>query len=233
MREDQLNIDYSCHVIYSDKCKEVILDKIALHYSAEQQPLIWEAVQKQYESFLKNWRKDLGGKKNFHNGAGGTYDCIALMSYYTVCKEVTSLKEIEEMEEEFILPSFRKLKFVDCNKPFWRKLMYYAFRLSEKKCQKWQDYKMKVAPYDKNKPIYYEFTACPVAQFAKENNLNEVMPALCNVDYKAMELINACLVRKYTCSNGELCDYTICGSEDEYVKEHPEYTDQDGYRRNK
>ena len=30
--------------------------------------------------------------------AGGTYDCIALMAYYTVCKEVTSLAEIEEME---------------------------------------------------------------------------------------------------------------------------------------
>ncbi len=49
------------------------------------------------------------------------------MSYYTVCKAVTSFREIEEMEENLILPIFRKLRFVDCNKSFWRKLMYRAF----------------------------------------------------------------------------------------------------------
>ena len=71
--------------------------------------------------FSSDWRKDLGGKRNFHNGAGGTYDCIAIMSYYAVCKPVTSFREIEEIEENLILPSFRKLKFVNCNKPFWKK----------------------------------------------------------------------------------------------------------------
>ncbi len=45
-----------------------------------------ERVQKQYAGFLSDWRTDLGGSKNFHNGAGGTYDCIAIMSYYTVCR---------------------------------------------------------------------------------------------------------------------------------------------------
>ena len=29
------------------------------------------------------------------------------------------------------------------------------------------------------------------------------------------------------------CDYTICGDKDPYVKEHPEYRDENGYRRNK
>ena len=89
--------------------------------------LFGEKVQRQYVDFLSDWRTDLGGKQNFHNGAGGTYDCIAIMSYYVVCKAVTSFREIEEIEENLILPSFRKLKFADCNKPFWRKLMYKAF----------------------------------------------------------------------------------------------------------
>ena len=66
-----------------------------------------------------------GRQKNFRNSVGGTYDCIAIMSYYAVCKAVTSFCEIEE---NLILPSFRKLKFVDCNKLFWQKLMYKAFR---------------------------------------------------------------------------------------------------------
>jgi len=42
------------------------------------------------------------------------------------------------MEENLILPSFCKLKFVDCNKP-----------------------------------IYYEFTACPAAEFAKKHGLTD------------------------------------------------------------
>ena len=62
------------------------------------------------DSFLSDWRTDLGGKRNFHNGVGGTYDCIAIMSYYTVCKAVTSFREIEEMEENLILPIFRRLR---------------------------------------------------------------------------------------------------------------------------
>ena len=34
----------------------------------------------------------------------------------------------------------------------------------------------------------------------------------------------------------EMCirdSYTICGDKDSYVKEHPEYRDENGYRRNK
>jgi hypothetical protein len=29
------------------------------------------------------------------------------------------------------------------------------------------------------------------------------------------------------------CDYTICGDKDPYLKEHPEYRDEAGFRRNK
>lgn len=98
-----------------------IQSKIALHYPEAQREAVWERVQRQYVEFLSDWRTDLGGKKNFHNGAGGTYDCIAIMSYYAVCRDVVSFREIEEIEENLILPTFRKLsRFVDCNKPFLR-----------------------------------------------------------------------------------------------------------------
>ena len=172
---------------------------------------VWEQVQLRYAELLSDWRTDLGGKKNFHNGVGGTYDCIAIMSYYVVCKAVTSFREIEEIEENLILPTFRKLKFVDCNKPFWRKLMYKAFVRAKSGCDKWHDYEMTVAPYENGKPIYYEFTSCPAAEFAIRHGLTDIMPALCNVDYASMELLHARLIRTTTCVNGCRCDYTICG----------------------
>ena len=127
MKDKKLLFDRKCHVLYSRPCKKEIRAKITLNYPAAERETIWEQVQRQYADFLSDWRTDLGGKRNFHNGVGGTYDCIAIMSYYVVCKAVTSFREIEEMEENLILPTFRRLWFVDCNKPFWRKLMYRAF----------------------------------------------------------------------------------------------------------
>ena len=233
MKDSELQIDRSCHVLYSKPCKKEILAKIALHYPEAEWETVWEKVQRQYAVFLSDWRIDLGGKKNFHNGVGGTYDCIAIMCYYDVCRDVTTFREMEEIEENLILPSFRKLRFVDINKPFWKKLMHMAFLRAKAGCDKWHDYEMTVAPYEKNKPIYYEFTACPAAEFAKRFGFADIMPALCNVDYASMELLHARLVRTTTCVDGCRCDYTICGDKDPYVKEHPEYRDENGYRRNK
>ena len=79
----------------------------------------------------------------------------------------------------------------------------------------------------------YEFTSCPAAEFAIRHGLTDIMPALCNVDYASMELLHARLVRTTTCVDGCRCDYTICGDKDPYLKEHPEYRDEAGYRRNK
>lgn len=233
MRDRDLSFDRTCHVLYSKPCKKQIQQKIALHYPPEQREEVWEQVQLQYVDFLKDWRTDLGGKKNFHNGVGGNYDCVALMSYYVVCKEVTSLDEIEEMEGELFLPAFRKLRFVDVNKPFWKRLLHRAFLTAKKRCDRWGDFVMHVAPYEADKPIYYEFTQCPTAEFAKQHGLLEVMPALCNPDFEGMELLHARLVRTTTCANGCKCDYTICGDRDAYLKAHPEYRDAQGYRRNK
>ena len=50
---------------------------------------------------------------------------------------------------------------------------------------------MNIDDFSIDKPIYYKFTRCPVAEFAKENDVLEVMPALCNSDFDAMELIHA------------------------------------------
>ena len=221
MRDNELQFDRSCHVLYSKACKKQIQAKIALHYPETEREAVWERMQLRYAELLADWRTDLGGRKNFHNGTGGTYDCIAIMCFYDVCRDVATFREFEEIEENLILPTFRKLRFVDINKSFWRKLMYRAFQNAEKQCAKWHDYEMDVAPYENSKPIYYEFTACPAAEFAKQFGFTDIMPALCNVDFAAMELLHARLVRTTTCVDGCKCDYTICGDRNEYLKEHP------------
>lgn len=232
MKNKDLQFDRTCHVLYSKACEKELKKSILSHHPQNAEE-VWTDVQLKFVELLKDWRTDLGGKENFHNGKGGTYDCIAIMCYYAVCKDELSFREIEKIEENLVLPAFEKMWFVDCNKPFWKKLMYKAFCSAKKKCDKWQDYKMYVAPYEKDKPIYYEFTACPSAQFAKQFGFEEIMPALCNVDYSSMELIGAKLIRKGTCVDCDKCDYTICANKDEYCKLHPEYVNEKGFRTNK
>ena len=71
MKDKTLLFDRKCHVLYSKPCKKEIRAKIALHYSESEQEAVWERVQRQYAELLSDWRTDLGGKKNFHNGVGG------------------------------------------------------------------------------------------------------------------------------------------------------------------
>ncbi len=68
------------------------------------------------------------------------------MCCYDVCRDVVTFHEIEQIEENLLLPAFRKLHFVDINKPFWRKLMYRAFTTAKKCCDAWHDYERRSKP---------------------------------------------------------------------------------------
>ena len=91
MKDSELQIDRSCHVLYSKPCRKEILAKITLHYPEVEREAVWEQVQLRYEELLSKWRTDLGGKKNFHNGVGGTYDCIATTISATHLSAVSSV----------------------------------------------------------------------------------------------------------------------------------------------
>ena len=171
--------------------------------------------------------------KNFHTKQAGTYDCILLMTLYKICKDKVSIKDIEDINNKLLLEPFNKLKFINFNHKIYKSLMYKVFKSSESRCKKYDDFKMKLDDYCKDKPLHYDFTFCPLAEFAKRNNLQEVMPALCNGDYYAMEKLKARLIRKYNCVTDNICDLTIVGDENPLLKEHEQYIDEKGYVRNK
>ena len=79
----------------------------------------------------------------------------------------------------------------------------------------------------------YGVLYCVLKDRDATDGLTDIMAALCNVDHASMELIHARLIRTTTCANGYKCDFTICGDRDPYLKDHPEYRDENGYRRNK
>ena len=146
----------------------------------------------------------------------------------------------DEIEEKSDPATFSKLsRFVDCNKPFFKRLMYWAFQNAEKQCSRWHDYEMALARYEFDRLLQGQTHLLRIYRLPgggvcrKALGLTDIMPALCNVDFASMELLHARLVRKGTCVDGCKCDYTICGDKDPYLNDHPEYRDEARYRRNR
>ncbi len=234
MREEELIFDRAKHVCYSKAAKEVIQKRLKKQFSETEADRLWEKIQLKYVEYLKKLPY-LGGAKDSHNRAGGTYDCIALFAYYETLDRKPSIQEIYDMNNEIFLPPFKKLgKLFNINHGWQLKLMNFIFEMTAKNDQKKEavcpaGYVMRTEPFDPNKGIHYRFEQCPIAEFAKANDLLEIMPAICNGDYPAMELLHAGLIRQTTCANGTKCDYWIVGDKSPYLKKYPRKTDEKGY----
>ena len=238
MKEKDLPIDLKKHVCYSESMKKVVQNRLKKQFEESDAKLRWEKIQLKYVEYLKTLPY-LGGKKCGHNGTGGTYDCILLFAYYEVLEKKPSVEEIYEMNNAVFLPAFRRLgKIFDINHGWQLRLLNRIFTMTAKRDQKDEaqipgGYRMRIEPFDKETGIHYRFEQCPIAEFAKAHDLSEIMPAFCNGDYPAMELLHAGLIRGTTCSNGDVCDYWIVGDKSEYLKKHPRQTDEHGYLCNR
>lgn len=234
MKESELKIDWKKHVCYSKQAKKVIRKRLAEQFDAAETEKRWEDIQLKYVEYLETLPY-LGGKKNGHNGAGGTYDCIAILAYYEVMDRKPDIEEIYELNNAVFLPSFRALgKLFNINHPWQMKLLNRIFEMTAKKDAAEElrcpaGYRMYAEPFDPDTGIHYRFEQCPIAEFAKAHDLLEIMPAMCNGDYPAMELLHAGLIRKTTCANADVCDYWIVGDQSPYLREYPKQTDARGY----
>ena len=230
--ESQINLKK--HVMYSPLMEKIIKEHLGKKYEGAAADQMWEMVQRQYVDFLRDLPY-LGGKKNTHNGTGGTYDCIMIFAYYEALGHIPDLDELYDMNCEAFLTGFKGLaKVANANKPFVRRILHLAFNATAKSkynCDSEQPtgYIMKVDKYDKAIGPKYIFERCPIAEFAKAHGYLDIMPAFCNSDYPAMEMIHGHLIRKYTCANADICDYWIVGDESEAAKAHPKKTDDKGY----
>ena len=234
MNPSELNIDLKKHVLYSDAMEKIIRKRLSEKYDEAKASEVWDRVQLQYAEFLADL-PFLGGSKNTHNGQGGTYDCIMLFAYYEALNHEPSMDELYEMNVEAFLPSFQKLAgVVNANKPVLRRLLHLGFVMTaNSKDNKSPDqptgYIMDVEPYSKTEGVRYHFDRCPIAEFGKAHGYLDIMPAFCNSDYPAMDIIHGALIRKHTCANSNICDYWIVGDESEIAKTHPRKTDEKGY----
>ena len=227
-------IDLKKHVMYSASMEKIVKEHLRKRYPESKIRPLWEKVQKQYADFLKDLPY-LGGRKNTHNGTGGTYDCIMVFAYYEALDHAPDMEELYAMNCEALLPGFRSIgKIANANNAVVRRIIHMAFQATERSeynndPDQPTGYIMKVEPYDKAVGSRYTFKQCPIAEFAKEHGYLDIMPAFCNSDYPAMEMIHAHLIRRHTCANADICDYWIVGDRSEAAMKHPKKTDAKGF----
>ncbi|MCM1561735.1 MAG: L-2-amino-thiazoline-4-carboxylic acid hydrolase [Butyrivibrio sp.] len=231
MKEKELAFNNKKRLPYSKTVKKVMLKHLTAAYGTDGAEELWERIQGTYVDFLKDM-PFIGGRKNTQ--AGGVYDSIALFAYYEAVPVKPDFEEMSIMNRETFVPAMQAMGFLDMNWSWVLRLQHFIFRSIAKRAKKHErewagNYHMEVRPYDREKGIYYEFTSCPIAEFAKRHGYADLMPAFCNADYPMLGAMHGGLIRKSTCAHGSHCDYWIVGDQSGYLKKHPAKTDSKGY----
>lgn len=231
MKEKELRFDRSRHLLYSRTVKKVMLKHLAETYDTDAADRIWGQIQETYVKFLEDM-PFIGGRKNAQ--ARGVYDSIALFAYYEAVPDKPSFEEISVMNLETFVPAMQRKGFLNMNRSWVLRLQHFVFKSIAQKAKRHErewvgNYHMEVRPYDRDKGIYYEFTSCPIADFAKRNGYSDIMPAFCNPDYPMLEAMHGGLIRKSTCAHGSCCDYWIVGNRSAYLEKHLLKKDEEGY----
>ncbi|MCM1345139.1 MAG: L-2-amino-thiazoline-4-carboxylic acid hydrolase, partial [Muribaculaceae bacterium] len=169
-----------------------MLKHLTAAYGTDGAEELWERIQKTYVDFLKDM-PFIGGRKNTQ--AGGVYDCIALFAYYEAVPVKPDFEEMDIMNRETFVPAMQAMGFLDMNRRWVLRLQHFVFRSIAERAKKHErewagNYHMEVRPYDREKGIYYEFTSCPIAEFAKRHGYADLMPAFCNADYPMLEAMH-------------------------------------------
>lgn len=60
--------------------------------------------------------------------------------------------------------------------------------------------------------FYYHFTHCPLNDFARKNDMIDILPVMCEIDHVTAALMHAKLHREHTlATGGTMCDYWFYG----------------------
>lgn len=171
---------------------------------------------------------DIGGADN--NMSYNLDLMILSVSFYEASEHRIGGEAITEIAEQI----FRKVRFlskiVNVNHSRQMKLlrdvMYkrytpYAKLVEEKLAQgKWGNtWRVRINPRNTPEGVCFDLVGCPLADYAKANGYEELLPYLCATDHLLPELIHAKLIRTHTCATGsESCDYWYVGDESQTAK---------------
>ena len=230
MRDKDVPIDRTKHVIYTKKAKKCVLTLLCRCYSKKEASELWEKIQLKYAEFLEE-EPALGGVKI----TVSIYDPILIFAWYVTADKKPPLEEIEKEVYDAFMGAFDTLgKIFDLNKKLDNRIANLAFKSANdtrvKEIKKFPgSFRMGYYTYDKdNGAVMYSFTQCPNAEFAKRHHLEHALPFMCNCDHLAMQKLHACLIREGTCVTSDHCDYCIVGDRNPLASRYDLVRNKDG-----
>ena len=166
---------------------------------------------------LKRKAPDIGGRENSLSYNMDMF--LQFIAYYEASDHRMSGEAIDEIIDDL----YERMKFL---RPFmninnavllsiWRNYFYgsyqkYADTVKKKQEEgKWLDtWGMIVDHGDTGKGFAFTLLGCPIAEYAKRNGYEELMPHLCAIDHSYAKLMHARLIRTHTVASGDaFCDY--------------------------
>ena len=230
MKDKEVPIDRSRHVLYTKKAKNCVWKLLRRYYDKETAAELWEKIQLKYAEFLED-EPALGGAKI----TVSIYDPILIFAWYAVVPEKPPIEEIQQDVYECFMGSFDTLgKVFDLNRRLDNRLAGKVFKkTSDTREKEIKDlpasFRMGSFSYDKeNGIVRYCFTQCPNAEFAKRHHMESVLPVMCNCDHFAMQKLHATLIREGTCCTSSRCDYCIVGDKSPLAAEYELVKNEDG-----
>ena len=230
MRDKDLPIDRSKHVIYTKNAKRCVQKLLHRYYDDRTAEDLWEKVQLKYAEFLEE-EPALGGAKI----TVSIYDPILIFAWYAVVPDKPPIEDIQRDAYDCFMGSFDALgKVFNLNRKLDNRLAGKIFKKTsdtrEKEIEELPaSFRMGGYSYDKeNGAIRYSFTQCPNAEFAKRHHMEHVLPVMCNCDHFAMQKLHAALIREGTCITSDCCDYCIVGDKSPLAAAYELTKNEDG-----
>ena len=230
MKEQDLPIDLSKHVIYTKNAKKCVQKLLRRYYDDKTAEDLWEKVQLKYAEFLEE-EPALGSAKI----TVSIYDPILIFAWYSVVPDKPPLEDIQQDVYECFMGGFDALgKVFNLNRKLDSHLASRIFKKTsdtrEKEIKELPaSFRMGSYSYDaENGAIRYSFTQCPNAEFAKRHHMEHVLPVMCNCDHFAMQKLHATLIREGTCITSDCCDYCIVGDKSPMAAEYELVKNEDG-----
>ncbi|MCR5558465.1 MAG: L-2-amino-thiazoline-4-carboxylic acid hydrolase [Butyrivibrio sp.] len=179
---------------------------------------------------LKAKAPDLGCKENI---LASNMDMFLLfLSFY----EATDHRMDGEAIDEIIADLYDRLKFLNVfmninRRGFLKMLRIYLYKsyqtYAEKVQQKrnkgeWMEtWGMVVNPENTDVGFAFTLVGCPIAEYAKKYEYEELMPHMCVLDHAYAKIMHAKLIRTHTVATGaDSCDYWYVPDESEIARKH-------------
>lgn len=151
--------------------------------------------------------------------ASNMYEALAFFAIWDASDRKLTMDELRSLANEVVSNPVMKIMglLINLNKPSGIQKLEKMMKKNAQWLEEHPEYKEVSWDFhfdeEKNKEgFYYHFTQCPINTFARKEGYLEILPVMCDIDFKTANLMHANLHREYTLAkDGKICDYWFVG----------------------